>query len=271
VRGSCKEHCVLQPRVSWCIAGDHETTNDMASLAIAAGELASEAHKVLVNVKGVPTEFPLPITVEADGKKGDVMRPNYVNGMSSIELLFSRDVKVHLKIFTYQPMYEVTQVYYQSQSPVSLWACCSSKPSVLYREENLYALRHFYGTQHVGLELETCADSQVVMGASQEGSELTQTGAQADKGHTQPGPSTGGTTLKLDDVTNHAASGQHHTTELVTTNSETYETFKAVIATWASRMLMKEVDHLQTRAAAIKDSNMVAIRKAANDAHVRGG
>ena len=109
------------------------------------------------------------------------------------------------------------------------------------------------------------------MGPSQEGSELTQTGAQADKGHTQPGPSAGGTTLELDDVMNHATFGQHRATELVTTNSKTYETFKAKAATWASRMIMEEVDRLLTRVATIEDNKMGALFKAANDAHVRGG
>ena len=50
-------------------------------------------------------------------------------------------------------MYVVNQIYYHVQYPIYYAARFSSKRSRLYFDVLLYALRHLYGTRHIGLTL----------------------------------------------------------------------------------------------------------------------
>ena len=84
----------------------------------------------------------------------------------------------------------------------------------------------------------------------------------ADAGHAQPGPSTGGHTLEMGNVTIHAMSGQHHATTLASSDAEMYELSRGVAVMLAMREFLTEIGLPQLGPSRVQCDNISCILKA---------
>ena len=147
-------------------------------------------------------------------------------------------------------------IYYWAQYPIFFAARFGSRPTPLYLECLLYALRCLYGARHIGLTLGGTETETVLHGSS------GILGLHADAGHAQPGPSTGGHTIEIGNATIHAMSGQHHATTLATSDAELYEISRGVAALIGFRQFMTEIGVPQDRPSRCNCDNMGVVLKA---------
>jgi hypothetical protein len=157
-----------------------------------------------------------------------------------------------------QLIYQVVMIYYWAQYPIFYAARFGSKPTALYLECLLYALRGIYGARHIGLTLGGSETEDRVHGSTRIA------GLHADAGHAQPGPSCGGHTIEIGSATVHAMSGQHQATTLGTTDSETYELSRGVAAILGMRAFLSEIGVPQTKPSLCNSDNAGTVLKAAS-------
>ena len=157
-----------------------------------------------------------------------------------------------------QLIFMVVNCYFSAQHAVFEAARYTSKPTELYHECLKHTLRHMYGARFHGLVLGGASHKSVVS--------VTLVGAHADAGHAQPGPSVGGHSLEIGDVTVGAVSGRHHATTLGTTDSETYEVSRAVAACLALRAFVHELGYPQLQPSGVKCDNDGTVLKSASAA-----
>ena len=163
-----------------------------------------------------------------------------------------------------QLLYCVTTVYLNAQWCIYYIARYTSHPTKLYKDCLLHALRHLFGTRHIGLTLGGVGDGQLqsTAHAVTPDDERHQTGSHSDAGHAEPGPSTGGHTQDMGDTTIHSYSGQHHLTTLCTTDAEGYELSRAVASLMGTREFACEIGYPQVRPSPAFVDNSGALFKA---------
>ena len=164
-----------------------------------------------------------------------------------------------------QLLYTVVTVYLSGQWVIFYIARYTSKPSKLYWECLLHALRHMYGHRHIGLTLGGVGASQLqtqLHTRSPNDDERLRTGTHVDAGHAEDGPSTGGHTLDCGETTIHSLTGQHRAVTLGTTDSEMYELSRGVAALMAFKEFMTEFGYPQEMASPAKCDNAGGVFKA---------
>ena len=196
---------------------------------------------------------------EMDGRSYPSM-PNHpqLSRLSKTDPAISPEQAKQMHRLCAQLMYVVVQVYFSGQYTIFFCARFNSAPSQLWADCLLYALRHLYGYMHIGLTLGGTSGLAV---SGTRPRPLHAVGASTDAGHAQAGPSIGGYTVEIDQVTVHAVSGAHHATTLGTTDSESYQASQAVAGIIAMREYMTGMGYPQLRPSVILGDNSGTIAK----------